>query len=86
MVGCNGIVVSRKVSIGEKYRGKGYGTMFCELRESIGRKMDYSVIMCTVVYGNEPQEKIMRKRGWFISNIFLNRKTGNRVAIYYKSL
>jgi hypothetical protein len=84
--GCNGVVISRKVSISNEYRGNGYGNIFCRLRENIAKSLNYSVIMCTVVYGNIPQEKIMAKNEWQKLIQFLNLKTNNNVSIYYKKL
>jgi hypothetical protein len=86
MSGCSGICISNKVAISDAYRGNGYGVLFCELREAIAVKLRYAVIMCTVVLGNHPQQKIMKKRGWEITGSFLNLKTGNQVSIYMKKL
>jgi hypothetical protein len=84
--GCNGICISRKVLINEKYRGKGYGSIFCTLREVLAKDMRYSCIMCTTTLGNHPQQKIMAKNNWSMLTEFLNLKTTNRVRIYSKNL
>jgi len=84
--GCNGIVISRKVVVTEKYRGKGYGSIFCKLRELISKELGYSAIMCTVVLGNNAQERIMAKNEWLKLTEFLNLKTNNTISIYYKKL
>lgn len=86
MVGCNGIVISSSVSINSKHRGKGYGSLFCELRERIANLLGYSMITCTVVESNEPQKRIMAKRGWEILHKFQNRKTGNVILLYGKNI
>jgi GNAT superfamily N-acetyltransferase len=86
MKGCNGICISRKVSISEDYRGKGYGSMLCNYREKLASFLSYSVIMCSVVSSNEPQTKIMAKNGWQTSFKFNNKKTTNDVIIYFKNL
>jgi hypothetical protein len=84
--GCNGIVISRKVLILDNYKGKGYGSIFCKLREDIARNFGYSSMMCTVVSGNEKQEKIMLKNAWNNIGNFYNKKTTNVVNIYFKKL
>ena len=84
--GCNGIVISRKVLISDNYKGRGYGSIFCKLREDMARYFGYSAIMCTVVSGNEKQEKIMLKNAWYNIGNFYNKKTTNKVNIYFKKL
>jgi hypothetical protein len=86
LAGCNGIAVSRKVSISEQYRGKGYGSIFCELRENLARFFGYSVIMCTTTSDNLIQRKIMVKNEWNCINVFNNKKTNHEVRIYLKNL
>ena len=86
MEGCNGIVISKNVAIYEGYKGKGYGSILCDLREQISAYMGYSAIMCTCVLGNLPQQKILAKNNWVIVSEFLNKKTNNLVRLYFKKL
>ena len=86
MKGCNGIVISRRVEITPDFRGKGYGSAFCTMRENIARHFGFSLIVCTIVVGNIPQEKIMAKNGWQKMVDFTNKKTSNNVSLYYKQL
>jgi GNAT superfamily N-acetyltransferase len=86
MKGCNGIVISRSVEITPDFRGKGYGSAFCTMRENIAKDFGYSLIVCTIVVGNIPQEKIMAKNGWQKMVQFMNQKTSNNVSLYYKHL
>jgi hypothetical protein len=86
MSGCNGIAISKKVYMYPRYRGFGYGSIFCNLREELSRYFGFASIMCTVVSGNEPQEKIMAKNGWNLINEFYNKKTGNAIKIFSKNL
>ena len=86
MLGCNGIVVSRKVAILGNYKGCGYGSTLCKLREQISAYLGYSLMFCTCVLGNIPQQKILAKNGWEIGHEFLNKKTNNRVRTYFKKL
>lgn len=86
MRGCNGICISRKVVIYERYRGNGYGSIFCKLRELLAKQFNYSMIMCTMVVDNIPQQKILTKNEWEKLNEFLNIKTNNRVSLYCKKI
>ena len=84
--GCHGICISKGVVIEENYRGKGLGTHFLNLRESVALDFGYSAMMCSVVLGNLAQQKIMNKNGWQVIAEFDNKRTSNRVRIYYKKL
>lgn len=84
--GCNGVCISKHVMITENYRGKGLGTHFLNLRESIALDFGYSAMMCSVVLGNHAQQKIMAKNDWNVIAEFDNKRTSNRVRIYYKKL
>ena len=86
MTGCRGVAISHKAEISELYRGKGYGAAFTELREIIAKQMNYGCIMCSVVFGNHPQQKVMLKRKWRILERFTNPRTTNQVQIYFKQL
>lgn len=86
MEGCSGICISSKVSISDEYKGKGYGSKFNHFREVLAKQMGYSSIMCTIVKGNIPQEKILTKNGWEVVNVFVNSKTGNTIEVYFKKL
>lgn len=86
MEACNGICVSSKVQIFEKYRGKGLGKCFCALRSDLAVHFGYSLLHCTVVDANKPQRKIMAANGWRAIQYFKNEKTGNTVIIYTKKI
>jgi len=86
MSGCNGIVISRGVNISTENRGKGYGGIFCELRENLCKQFGYTMILCTVVLTNAPQVRIMEKRGWQVLQKFINSRTNNEVCLYCKTL
>jgi len=86
MEACNGICVSSKVEIFEKYRGKGLGKCFCSLRGDLAAYFGYSLLHCTVVYANAPQRKIMAANGWRAIQQFKNENTGNTVIIYTKKI
>jgi GNAT superfamily N-acetyltransferase len=84
--GCSGICISRNVEIREEYKGKGLGIQFLNLRESIAKDFGYSAMMCSVVLGNHQQQKIMKRGGWEHIAEFDNKRTNNRVRVYYKKL
>ena len=86
MAGCNGVCIARKVFIAPEYRGNGYGSIFCNLRGKIALKLGYSAIICTVVKGNIPQEKILAKNGYKNVGLFNNSKTGNDINVFFKAL
>lgn len=86
MSGCNGIAISKKVYIYPRYRGFGYGSIFCNFREEMARYFGFASIMCTVVSGNIQQEKIMAKNRWNLINEFHNKKTGNAIKVFSKNL
>jgi hypothetical protein len=86
MGGCRGVCVSKKVSIEPQFRGMGYGTTLCQFREKLAMYFDYSAMICSVVDGNIPQEKIMLNNGWSVISSFHNKRTGNQVNIFLKKL
>jgi GNAT superfamily N-acetyltransferase len=86
MSGCNGIAIFKKVEIMEEYRGKGLGTQFLNLRETLAKDFGYSSLLCTIVDTNEPQKKIMDKLGWKLLNQFTNSHTSNNVLLYGKNI
>jgi predicted GNAT superfamily acetyltransferase len=86
MEACNGICISSKVEIFEKYRGKGLGKSFCSLRGDLAAHFGYSLLHCTVVDANKPQRKIMAANGFRDIQSFKNENTGNTVIIYTKKI
>jgi len=86
MAGCNGVCIARRVIIVPEFRGKGYGSIFCNLRGILAFQLGYSAIICTVVKGNIPQEKILAKNGYKNVGLFNNSKTGNEINVFFKAL
>lgn len=86
MAGCNGVCIARKVIIAPEHRGNGYGSIFCNLRGILAFQLGYSAIICTVVKGNIPQEKIMAKNGYKNVGLFNNFRTGNDIYVFFKTL
>lgn len=79
--GCCGVALSTGAIVFGPHRNKGLGTILNELRKDISREAGYTVLMCTDVMHNEPQRKILQKNGWKDVFEFVNRRTGNQVAI-----
>jgi len=86
MGGCNGVCISSNEAIYGTYKGKGYGNTFNKIREDLAQQMGYSVMLCTVIDGNVPQEKILFKNGWARTFGFLNLKTSNDISMFYKKI
>lgn len=79
--GCCGVAISTRAVVGVPYRKRGLGALLNELRKDIAREAGYTVLMCTDVTRNTPQRKILEKNGWKNVFSFVNRRTGNEVAI-----
>lgn len=79
--GCCGVAISTGAFVAVSYRARGLGTLLNELRKDIAREAGYTVLMCTDVTYNTPQRKILEKNGWKDVFSFVNRRTGNEVAI-----
>lgn len=84
--GCCGVLVSYHAAIGLRYRGKGLGYLLNKMRQQIAWNRGYTVLICTDVLHNEPQQKILERNGWTKLTAFENRRTGNDVGLHIKHL
>jgi len=85
--GCCGIVVSYHSAIETQFRGLGIGKLFLEIREDAARRAGYTVILATVVHGNEAEVGLLKQAGWSVSPpLFVNKRTKNAIALYTKEL
>jgi GNAT superfamily N-acetyltransferase len=84
--GCGGVAIVRDVYLHESFRGKGLGIKFLNLQEELAKDFGYSAMMCSVVLGNHPQQKILAKNDWKVMALFHNKRSGNHVRLYYKKL
>jgi hypothetical protein len=82
MPGCCGIVVSTHASVNSMYKNRGIGTEMNKFRQEIALLYGYTVMMCTDVETNHPQQRILYKNGWQRLYSFRNKRTGNDVAIH----
>ena len=78
---CCAIVVSCNAWINEKYRGMGLGTLLNQLRQHIGRGLNYTTMLCTDVMANKAQRQILQKNGWKDIHQLKNKRTGNELAV-----
>lgn len=81
MINCCGICVSTRAYVHPDFRNVGLNTILNSLRIDIARFLGYSLLLCTDVTSNEAQRKVLARNGWRDIYRFLNRRTGNLVAI-----
>lgn len=91
--GCCGILVFYHASVATDFQNKGLGALLLRVREEAARKAGYSVGMATVLDNNTSEIHILAAQGWKSLwqqdskvNTFTNRRTGNRVIQFQKSL
>lgn len=82
MKNCCGICVSTAAQVRPAYRNKGIGLVLNQIRIDLARAMGYSLLFCTDVVANEPQQKILNANGWKRVHTFLNRGSGNVVGLH----
>lgn len=86
-VNCCGVLVSTGTYVTKKYRGQGIGQAMMSLKEAIARQYGYSALAATVnITGNPTEEHILLKFGWVKSFSFVNSRTKNTVAFFFKDL
>lgn len=83
---CCGIMVSCGSCVQRSMRGKGLGGLLNEVRESIGRSLGYTIMLCTDKSDNTPQRKILQKNRWQDIYAFTNKRTRNNLLISIKEL
>jgi hypothetical protein len=81
MPGCCGIAISTGAWIEHDYRKRGLGTLLNHVRLDIATDMGYSLLLCTDLFTNEPQRKILTKNGWLSLCRFRNKRTGNTISV-----
>ena len=83
VIGCPYLVAFGGADISPRFRGKGLGSLFHDLRLKDATESGFAAAICTVREGNAPQERIMDKFGWRKANSFVKK---NRIAIWTKEL
>lgn len=80
--GCCGIAISHFSWIREDRRNAGLGTVLNNIRIREAKRWGFTVLMCTDIENNTPQQKILTKNNWQKLMTFTNLNTGNNVAIH----
>ena len=57
-------LVSHAVTIYPKYRGKGYGTLTCRIREDAAREAGVTLLLATVRDDNAAEIRVLTKCNW----------------------
>lgn len=86
MPGCCGVCISFNSWINYPYRRKGVGTLLAEFRKKAANLLGYTVMLCTDVDSNIPQQRILDKLNWEQIYSFKNKRTGNNVNIHAVTL
>ena len=86
MPGCCGVCISFNSWVNNKYRRKGVGTLLAEFRKKAANILGYTVMLCTDVDNNIPQQRILDRLDWKQIYSFKNKRTGNNVNIHAVTL
>lgn len=78
---CCAYMVSCRAMVCEEYRNKRIGTILNQLRQDIGRLLNYSAILCTDIEQNTNQRKLLKTNGWKDIHSLVNKRTNNRVYL-----
>lgn len=81
MPGCCGVVISTNCYVNPNWREHGLGTLLNNMRKQMAYEMGYTLLLCTDVTKNIPQQKILNTNGWTKLLEFNNRRTGNTVSL-----
>jgi hypothetical protein len=80
--GCCGVYVSFNCDVSSRYRKLGIGTLLNKMRQQIAWDHGYTLLICTDVDSNLPQQKILKKNNWDKLTSFINRNTDNMVSLH----
>lgn len=78
---CCAFMISCNVKVIENFRNKRVGTILNQLRQDIGRLLNYSSIICTDIEQNKHQRQLLKTNGWKDIHDVINKRTRNRVFI-----
>lgn len=86
-INCCGIMVSTRTYVHKDHQGKHFAQDMMPLKEAIAREFGYSALVATVnMTGNPAEVHILEKCGWTKQYEFKNKRTGNQVGFFFKSL
>lgn len=83
---CCGIMLSCGSWVEKEYTGKGLGKELNKLRQEIGKKYGYSLILCTDLETNTAQRRILKSNEWVDIYQFKNKRTTNVLNITVKEI
>lgn len=78
---CCAFMVSTNVVVAIDYRNKKIGTILNQLRQDIGKLLNFSAILCTDIDQNIYQKKILETNGWKNIHSLVNKRTNNKVHL-----
>lgn len=78
---CCAFMISCNVTVNPDFRNKRIGTILNQLRQDIGRILNYSSVICTDIEKNTNQRKLLETNGWKDIHDVVNKRTKNRVYI-----
>jgi len=74
------------VSVSEGAEGKGYGSQILLLAEAKAIKQGASGLQCTIRSNNSSSIRLFDSKGYTKTVSFVNKKTGNWVHVFQKSI
>jgi hypothetical protein len=84
---CGGILLSNNSWVNQAFRGKGVGSLMQEMKMWIASRLEASMLLATVIVGNEAEEALLGKHGWKqVGPPFRNVHTENDVQMWQKIL
>lgn len=74
------------LSVRADSEGHGLGSSLVAEAEARAIHLGARIAQCTIRVGNDPSERLFRKRGYVPGVTFYNARSGNHVATYQKAL
>jgi GNAT superfamily N-acetyltransferase len=81
MPGCCGIVISTHCLVAPEFRRRGLGRLLNEMRVQMAYYFGYTLMLCTDVATNTPQQFILRRNDWNSLYTFINARTSNVIGL-----
>jgi hypothetical protein len=86
LAGCRGVVVFHHVENEVPFRGKGLGKELLKIRQTVAKRVGYSLAIATVKSTNMIERNLLLSQKWTVSSQFYNTRTGNWVSMYQRVL
>ena len=84
---CGGVLLSNNSWVNQAFRGKGVGSLMQEMKMWIANKLEVSMLLATVIVGNEAEEALLGKHGWKpVGPSFRNVHTENDIRMWQRIL